>query len=383
MSGREFQFLAGSGAGVVVANNADGTQTITITASGSVSAPTGTGWWWSNAGSLLANALVPGLDISNGGVVGSTLNLEVSGILAHSLPALSAGYLNWNGSAWVFTTPVTSATAGTGISVSGSTGAVTFSLVVPVTVADGGTGLTAVTAHSVPVGNGTSALNLVTGAASGRVLTWHAGADPSFDVVDLSGSGTALSGALGAVNGGTSQTSLPLLVTNGGTNRTSLTGHSVLIGNSTAQVNFASPSTAGFALVDNGTGLDPSFKPVVQTFASSANGVAITGTETSVASVSVTVDGTQWVSVWASLTFSTSQTAGQTYSYTIRSDGVTQGSGRALSQANPSSISPFAGSINRRFQPAAGTHTIAVYAAGTAGGTDTVSPDLLVIVSTL
>ena len=33
---------------------------------------------------------------------GATLPLEVVGILNNALPALSTGYLEWNGSAWVF-----------------------------------------------------------------------------------------------------------------------------------------------------------------------------------------------------------------------------------------------------------------------------------------
>jgi hypothetical protein len=43
-----------------------------------------------------------------GGDLGLTYpNPSVLGLLTHALPALSAGYLHWNGSAWVFDTPVT------------------------------------------------------------------------------------------------------------------------------------------------------------------------------------------------------------------------------------------------------------------------------------
>lgn len=52
---------------------------------------------------------------------------EVVGLLSNALPSLATGYLHWTGSAWAFTTPVTSLTGdGTIFNNSASTGAVTL-----------------------------------------------------------------------------------------------------------------------------------------------------------------------------------------------------------------------------------------------------------------
>ena len=63
---------------------------------------------------------------AGGDLSGSSSSQEVIGILNKALPALSTGYLNYTGAAWTFTTPVTSIVAGTNITISGSTGAVTI-----------------------------------------------------------------------------------------------------------------------------------------------------------------------------------------------------------------------------------------------------------------
>lgn len=53
-----------------------------------------------------------------------------------------------------------------------------------------------------------------------------------------------------------------LTVGNGGTGRATLTDTAVLLGNGSAAVSFAAPSTSGFVLTDNGPGVDPSFQAV-------------------------------------------------------------------------------------------------------------------------
>lgn len=63
---------------------------------------------------------------AGGDLSGTSTSQEVIGILNKALPALATGYLNYTGSAWAFTTPVTSIVAGTNITISGSTGAVTI-----------------------------------------------------------------------------------------------------------------------------------------------------------------------------------------------------------------------------------------------------------------
>lgn len=95
-------------------------------------------------------------------------------------------------------TPITSAYGGTGNGFSKFTGPSTsektFTLPnanatiltdnAAVTVAQGGTGSTSLTAHYVPVGNGTSAVTMVSPSTAGYVLTSNGtGSDPSFQAV--------------------------------------------------------------------------------------------------------------------------------------------------------------------------------------------------------
>jgi hypothetical protein len=70
-------------------------------------------------------------------------------------------------------------------------------------VPNGGTGLTAITAHYIPVGNGTSALNLIAPSTSGYCLTSNgASSDPTFQLCSGAAS-TALSGITAAGAGNT------------------------------------------------------------------------------------------------------------------------------------------------------------------------------------
>jgi hypothetical protein len=62
----------------------------------------GTGLWFSSAGALDTSGVTLTGDVSQGALSGNNLPLEVVGILNHALPALSAGYLEWTGSAWTF-----------------------------------------------------------------------------------------------------------------------------------------------------------------------------------------------------------------------------------------------------------------------------------------
>jgi hypothetical protein len=68
----------------------------TVPTSGQVLAWSGTAWTPSATGS----SVVIGGDL----FATSSTTQEVVGLLTHSLPALSTGYLNWTGSTWSFTT---------------------------------------------------------------------------------------------------------------------------------------------------------------------------------------------------------------------------------------------------------------------------------------
>jgi len=75
-------------------------------------------------------------------------------------------------------------------------------LTLPVTVVEGGTGLTTITAHDVLIGAGTSAIVPVSPGTAGFVLTSNgAAADPSFQAVSVNVSGAT--GILPVANGGT------------------------------------------------------------------------------------------------------------------------------------------------------------------------------------
>jgi hypothetical protein len=76
---------------------------------------------------------------------------------------------------------VTSNVAGTGIQVSGATGAVTVSLISPVTAATGGTGVASPATHTIPINQGASAqANTGTGTTGQCVVSNGASADPGF-----------------------------------------------------------------------------------------------------------------------------------------------------------------------------------------------------------
>lgn len=100
-------------------------------------------------------------------------------------------------------------------------------------VSSGGTGANTFTAHGVLIGEGTGAIVASSTGTSGQpLLSGGASADPAY-------------GNLG--------------VGAGGTGRTTLTARSVLIGEGTSAVNFATPSTAGQALISTGASSDPVF----------------------------------------------------------------------------------------------------------------------------
>lgn len=132
--------------------------------------------------------------------------------------------------------------AGTGISVSGST----VSLSTPVSTTNGGTGISAPTAGSVLVGNGSSALSLVAPGTNGNVLTsngstWTSaaptgGGGSGITSVQMSGGTTGLTFTPPSIStpGGSFTMSGTLAVTNGGTGSATLTG--LLRGNGTAPI---------------------------------------------------------------------------------------------------------------------------------------------------
>lgn len=233
--------------------------------------------------------------------------------------------------------------------------------------AQGGTGRTSLTAHSVLIGEGTSPVNFAVPSVSGQVLLDNgASADPSFGPVPASG----LSGVVAVANGGTGLSTFPihgLLIGNdtspmtvlaagtlgyplvsrgpsidpiyqilnpvgGGTGQTTLTNHAVILGQAAAGVAFAAPGTAQYPLLSNGASSNPSFQQL------DLGGAGVTGTIpagklpfTIPNSALVSANGTTFagVSVGTNLQISgttLSVIAGPTFSSIIVSGGITSSS---------------------------------------------------------
>ena len=153
-------------------------------------------------------------------------------------------------------------------------------------IATGGTGLAAVTAHNLPVGNGVNALALIAPSATSGIALISQGAalDPAYGTVVPAGGGTGL---------------------------TSITAHNLPIGNGTSALTLLAPSaTAGVPVVSAGAANDPVYGvasiPGGGTGASSiaAHGVVVSNTlGTALTTVLpstngniLTSNGTDWIS---------------------------------------------------------------------------------------
>lgn len=162
------------------------------------------------------------------------------------------------------------------------------------TVAHGGTGVTALSAHGVVVGEGTSAVNVTAPGTAGQVLT-SAGASADPVMADIpnatvakGGTGATSLSAHGVVLGqGTSAVSVtapgttgqvltsagpsadPVMasipvqspdVPHGGTGVITIAAHALVVGNGASAINTVAPSTAGKVLTANGVSADPTFQ---------------------------------------------------------------------------------------------------------------------------
>jgi len=132
----------------------------------------------------------------------------------------------------------------------------------PVTVPNGGTGLTSLTAHGLVVGAGTSSVNLVPAMALDTLLQGKgSSADPAavslVDCIDpnhaLAYSTTTHSFSCQPLN----TLSTPVSVPNGGTGQSALTSHGVLLGENVSGVGAVAAMAADTLLQGQGTSLDP------------------------------------------------------------------------------------------------------------------------------
>lgn len=152
---------------------------------------------------------------------------------------------------------------------------------IPLTVANGGTGATSLTANGVLLGNGTSAITPITAGTNGQLLIGATGAAPSFSTLTLSGGLTQTPGAnsltltappITITGSGITVTGSPvslggtvtLTVAAGGTPWVNVTGttqaiatNTGYIANNAAQVVFTLPLTANlgdtFYITGNGS----------------------------------------------------------------------------------------------------------------------------------
>lgn len=175
-------------------------------------------------------------------------------------------------------------TAGTGLSVTANSTTHQYALSTPVSVANGGTGDTSLTAYAVLCG-GTTSTNPIQSVASvgtsGQVLTSNGAASlptfqsPAASSITITGdSGGGLTGNSFTFTGGTTGLTFAgagstetlggtLVVSNGGTGRASSTAYAVICGGTTstgAQQSIASVGTSGQVLTSNGAGALPTFQ---------------------------------------------------------------------------------------------------------------------------
>lgn len=109
----------------------------------------------------------------------------------------SAGQILLSGGASADPSYVTP-TAGTGLSITTNASTLTYTLSTPVSVANGGTGASSFTAHSLIVGEGTSAMFALGAATNGQIPIGSTGADPVLATI-TGGSGITVSNGAGTI----------------------------------------------------------------------------------------------------------------------------------------------------------------------------------------
>ena len=142
-------------------------------------------------------------------------------------------------------------TAGTGLSVTTNATTLQYALSTPVTVSNGGTGAGTFTAHSLILGEGTSAMTALGAATNGQIPIGSTGADPVLATL-TAGTGVSITNAAGSVT---------IAATGAGLGWTEVTGTSQsaainngYIANNAGLVTITLPSTAAQGSVVRVTG---------------------------------------------------------------------------------------------------------------------------------
>lgn len=157
--------------------------------------------------------------------------------------------------------------SGSTITVTGGANTLNIDVTAPLNVAHGGTGRTTLTAHSLYVGNGTSAINPITNGTTGQALVAATGADPAFGTLPVAGGGTGAVTLTGVLTGnGTSAVTA-----------NSVTQHGVLLGGASNAVSSLAAAATGTTLMGS-TGADPAFtgSPSFSGSVTAATGLTVT-----------------------------------------------------------------------------------------------------------
>lgn len=319
----------GGGSGTVTSVTTSGAVTsspATITSTGTISlAPIISGNIIGNSGASTvaptSTTLTALIDRSISSTQGVILYRGAS-LWSALAPGTSGQFLKTLGAsanpAWASAGTVTSITSGTGISTTPSTitGTGVIGLIVPVTVANGGTNATAAGATAANnIGALAQANNLsdVSSASTARSNILAAASGANSDITSLSGLTTPLSVPQGGTGGVTFTAHAPIIgegtsahtstavgttgqallsggssadpaygtlgVAGGGTGDVSLTAHGVLVGAGTSSVAVTSAGTSGQVLTSNGASADPTFQSAATgTVTSISAGAGLTAT---------------------------------------------------------------------------------------------------------
>jgi hypothetical protein len=236
------------GAGTTVLTDVSGVLSWTAPTLASV---TGTGLWYSAGGALNAAAVTLAGDVTQGALSGSNVPLTVTGLQAKALPSLTAGVLQYSGSAWSLAAVAAASIA------PGTSGQILQSNATPATVwvtvtgdtTIGATGVTTtakINGTSVPAGGALTTGNqlIVSGASS---ATWQS--------LNLAGGANFVTGNLpiGNIAPGTSA---QVLMSNGtpATTWTTLSGDTTVGATgitTTGKINGASVPAAGALTTGN------------------------------------------------------------------------------------------------------------------------------------
>ena len=184
------------------------TYTTSLTLGGhNIPAPSGTNTVLSYNGTTASWSSVSSSFTAAGDLSGSASSQEVVGLLSMPLPTTGSGDLEWTGSAWAFHTPtVASLSAGSGISVSNSSGTWTISntYTSPVTSVVAGTNTsvsnssgawTINAANQIPTGTGLLVVN--GGTASASTMSGDATFVASTGVITLKNTGPGVTSTVG------------------------------------------------------------------------------------------------------------------------------------------------------------------------------------------